>query len=124
MRGLEHENRRLPPKGPPPSARIILLLIASVALMMFDHGSQTLAPVRNTLASALVPLQVIAQWPADAYSLLFAYTHRDELVTNNDSLRHRVLLLESKLEQLAALRAENQRLRNLLSSTRSLEEQV
>lgn len=124
MRGLEDDDNKRSPKGPPASARILLILVLSVVLMVFDHGSRTLSPVRSSLATVTQPLQAIAQLPQTALTSLWALVDRDDLRGQKRILERRLLLLEGKLQKLAALQAENERIRGLLSSAESLEEEV
>lgn len=112
------------PKGPPVSARIILVLVISLGLMALDDARSTLDPLRDSLASLLQPLQVAAELPADAAEFASQYINRDELIAENDALERKVLLLKGRLQKLAALKAENERIRNLLASGRSIDDKV
>lgn len=112
------------PKGPPASAKIILVVAVSLGLMLFDGARQTLQPVRATLATAMQPLQMVAEAPADALDFLSTYLDRDELIATNRSLERKVLLLKGRLQKLAALQAENERIRGLLASAESLDQEV
>lgn len=124
MRGLSKNDTELFPKGPPPSIKIVLLLILSLALMVWDHGHDTLQPLRSSIATVLQPLQFAAEMPSDAADLISDYFGRDNLIAENEALSRQVLLLRAKLQKLAALEAENDRIRALLSSARSLDEKV
>lgn len=125
MRGLQDDRfTPLLSKGPPPSAKIILALVVSLGLMALDEARTTLDPVRNGLATALQPLQSAAEMPTDAWDFVTNYIDRDELVAENKALERKVLLLQGRLQKLAALQAENERIRNLLASARSLDENL
>lgn len=124
MRGLSDDNISLFPKGPSPSIKIVLILVLSLGLMFLDHSRDTLQPVRSSLATVLQPLQFAAELPSDAAGFVTHYLDRDELIAENEALSQQVLLLRAKLQKLAALEAENDRIRALLSSARSLDEEV
>lgn len=115
---------RLFPKGPPPSIKIVLLLVLSLALMVWDHTRDTLQPLRSSIATVLQPLQFAAEIPSDTTDFVSDYLGREELIAENESLSRQVLLLRAQLQKLAALEAENDRIRALLSSARSLDEKV
>lgn len=115
---------RLFPKGPSPSIKIVLILILSLCLMVLDHTRDTLQPVRSSLATVLQPLRLAAELPSDATEFVAHYFDRDKLIAENEALSQQLLLLRAQLQKLAALEAENDRIRALLSSARSLDEEV
>lgn len=121
MGGLSND---LFPKGPPPGIKIVLILILSLALMAWDQTRAGLQPLRSGIATALQPLQFAAELPSDTIDFVSRYLDRGDLVAENEALSRRVLLLRAKLQKLAALEAENERIRALLSSARSLDEKV
>src|SRR5699024_1057031 len=96
----------------------------SVALMVFDSNHDRLAPIRSSLAVALRPLQTIAEMPADLRNYLQRFFGRDGWLSRNDALSKEVLLLRGRLQKLAALKAENERIRSLLDSARTIKQQV
>lgn len=112
------------PKGPSPNIKIVAVLIISLGLMMIDHAQEAIHPLRSGIAAAMQPLQLAAELPADAVEFLSKYIDRDELIAENKELGQKVLLLRARLQKLAALEAENERIRGLLSSASSLEEDV
>lgn len=124
MRGLDEDENRLFLRGPPPSARIILVLVVSVVLMILDHSRDDLSPVRAGLATVIQPVQSLAEMPYDLADTVSAYLDRGQLAARNESLERRVLLMERRLQKLASLQAENQRIRGLLASSKSLREEV
>jgi rod shape-determining protein MreC len=124
VRGLANDGIKLFPKGPSPSIKIVLILILSLGLMVLDHTRDTLQPVRSSLATVLQPLQFIAELPSDATEFVIRYLDRDKLIVENKALSQQLLLLRAQLQKLAALEAENDRIRALLSSARSLDDEV
>lgn len=124
MRGFSNDDISLFPRGPSPNIKIVLVLVVSLGLMALDHARDTLQPLRSSLATALQPLQFAAELPSDAADFAMRYIDRDELIAENRALSQKVLLLRSQLQKVAALEAENERIRALLSSARSLDEEV
>lgn len=122
MRGLSDDS--LFPKGPPPGVKIVLLLVLSLALMVWDQTGDSLRPLRNGIATALQPLRFAAEIPSDAADFVSHYLDREDLIDENRALSRQLLLLRAQLQKLAALEAENDRIRALLSSARSLDEKV
>lgn len=125
VRGLSDDDK--PPllgRGFPAGLKIVLIIIVSVALMMIDSHYDRLAPVRSSLAVALQPLQIIAEMPTEALDYLTRFFDRDDLIARNETLSKQVLLLRARLQKLAALQAENARIRALLDSARHIEQEV
>lgn len=125
MRGLTDEDK--PPllsRRFPAGLKIVVIAVLSVALMMIDSNHARLAPIRSSLAVALQPLQVVAEMPADLLDYVQRYFDRSSLIARNDALSEQVLLLRARLQKLAALKAENERIRALLESARQIEQEV
>lgn len=125
MRGLRDEDK--PPLLRwrfPPGLKVVAIVIVSIALMMIDTGHGRLNPIRSSIAVTLQPLQIVAEIPADIVGYLGRYFDRGALIEQNDSLSEQVLLLRAKLQRLAALKAENERIRALLDSARSIDQEV
>ncbi|MCW9088542.1 MAG: rod shape-determining protein MreC [Gammaproteobacteria bacterium] len=104
-------------QGPSITFRAGLLLLASIALMTLDHRQQTLEGIRSGLSLVVYPMQylvnlpfTIVDWAGETLS-----THKT-LLAQNSELRTRQLKLDFRLQKLAALEAENERLRALLQS--------
>lgn len=93
-------------------------MIASIALMTLDHRQHTLEGIRSTLSLVVYPMQVLVNTPfalADwASESLSSHT---TLLRENSQLRNKQVTLEFKLQKMAALEAENRRLRALLQSS-------
>mgnify|MGYP002822854178 FL=1 len=92
--------------------------------MMVDHASTSLTPVRSTLAVATQPIQMIAEMPGEIAHYMGRYFDRGQLITENEALEQKVLLLQARLQRLASLQAENERIRALLASASSLDQNV
>jgi len=86
--------------------------------MTLDHRQHTLEGIRSALSVVVYPMQVLvnapfamADWASESLS------SHNALLSENRSLREKQLKLEFKLQKMAALETENQRLRALLQSS-------
>lgn len=90
----------------------------SLVLMTLDHRWHHLESVRAALGFVASPLQYVVDAPsATGHWLGQVFASRQSLQEENDRLKARALLLEGRLQKMAALEAENQRLRALLDSS-------
>ncbi|MCQ3935113.1 MAG: rod shape-determining protein MreC, partial [Gammaproteobacteria bacterium] len=104
--------------GPAPGLRLVVLVALAIVLMVFDHRDQHLARIRGYLAAALYPLQEAVDAPSTAGRWLTEkLTARDRLIEENAGLKRELLLERGQLQRMAALEAENARMRALLDST-------
>jgi rod shape-determining protein MreC len=98
--------------------RFVLLAIVCVALMMLDHRQQHLQRVRQALSVVVSPVRVLVELPFSAWrSVSVNFTARSELIAENEKLKREQLETSVKVQRLAALETENERLRQLLDST-------
>ncbi len=104
--------------GPGPGLRLVLLVTLAVVLMVLDHRNQHLIQVRSLMAAALYPLQkavsapfAAARWAGDNLA------SRETLLRENGEFRRQLLGQAGQLQRMAALEAENARMRALLDST-------
>jgi len=98
--------------------RFVLLAMVCVALMMLDQRQQHLQRVRQALSVVVYPVRVLVDLPFRAWqSASVNLTERSVLIAENEQLRRAQLETEFRLQQLAALETENERLRQLLDST-------
>ena len=98
--------------------RFVLLAIGCVALMMLDQRQQHLQRVRQVLSVVVSPVRVLVELPFSTWqSVSVNLTERSDLIAKNVQLRREQLEDKFQLQQLAALQAENGRLRRLLDST-------
>ncbi|PIW59977.1 rod shape-determining protein MreC [Shewanella sp. CG12_big_fil_rev_8_21_14_0_65_47_15] len=94
--------------------RLTLAIILSVILLVANHR---LDPARESLSSALSPIQYLASLPGamlDWSSESFAT--RNMLALQNKELLRQQLLMSERLQRFEHLRQENERLRALLGS--------
>lgn len=119
-------NARKPlfPRGAGPGLRALLLILASLLLILADHRTSTLNPLRATIASGLQPLLWVARAPQNIAALAGYIAGHGELSEQNRLLREQALEMQARLLRVASLEAENRRLRELLASGAQLNEQV
>ena len=105
--------------------RLTALLGLSVALMVMDYGRQEPDVLREWLSTIVYPIQVTVHAPLSTVEWLGErLASRRHLLTENARLRTRQVVMEAQLQKLAALKAENARLRELLSSTKRMGERL
>ena len=113
------------PRGPSLGLKFLLFAALSVAMMIDDHhGDPRLQPLRNWTARALQPLLWAASLPGATLELGDHFHSREDLLAQNQALQTRQLELQGRLLRMEALEAENQRIRELLSSAASLQTRV
>ncbi|MGD9660452.1 MAG: rod shape-determining protein MreC [Porticoccaceae bacterium] len=110
-----------------PLSAMKLLILGAVALVLLAMDSLTtwLDPVTSRISQASLPLQWltslpdrIGEWSDEALML------RVELEEENSFLRQELLVYKGQLQRMAAISAENTRLRNLLNATEMLSDKV
>jgi len=86
--------------------------------MTFDHRQHHLDSMRSALSVLVYPLQWLVDMPGSAGEWFReSLSTRRELQEENASLRTQQLVLNTQLQKLEALEAENRRLRALLDSS-------
>lgn len=97
----------------------------SFALIFVDHRTDLLNPVRNALSVFTLPIHYVANIPHSLVEWSSASVQsRDDLEQENRRLQSEVLLLQRRVQKLAALVAENTRLKELLNSADLVDDQV
>lgn len=97
----------------------------SLVLMTVDHRQHHLESVRAALSMLVSPLQYLLGAPIGAgHWLGEALSSREALQEENAALRSQQLLQSARLQKMAALEAENSRLRALLDSSVKVGERV
>ncbi|MGA0840038.1 MAG: rod shape-determining protein MreC [Pseudomonadales bacterium] len=93
------------------------LLLLSATTLALEVNTRLLEPLRTQLASALVPLFVLAQAPYLAGGELGdVFATREMLLERNAAQAEEILALSRMAQQYEGLKAENDRLRALLGS--------
>lgn len=108
-----------------PGLRLVLLCFFSVALMVLDNQNQHIQDVRRYLSAATYPIRLLVDAPFSfgnwvGESLSTGATLRAE----NRQLHEKILAQNARLQRMAALDAENARLRALLESTAKVGDRV
>lgn len=105
--------------------RLIVVCVLSIALMIADSRISLMQDIRRVLAASAYPLQVMIDAPA-AFGRWLGdrAATRAQLFDENEQLRKTRLEQSARLQRLAALEAENARLRALLDSTAKVGDRV
>lgn len=103
----------------------MVFVVVSLVLMTVDHRQHHLETVRAALNVALSPLEYLLGVPGATGEWLGGiFATRVSLEKENAALHARQLLLDARMEKMAALEAENERLRKLLDSSVRVGERV
>jgi len=93
--------------------------------MALDNQNQLTQDVRSILAAAVYPIRVLINTPsAVGHWLGENLSTRGTLTTENRELNEQILIQNARLQRMAALEAENIRLRALLDSTAKVGDRV
>lgn len=102
--------------------RLIFYLAMAMVLMVLDHRNGWLWLLRYKTAIVVEPVYRLASLPADGlHNLSVAFADRRLLTEQNQRLREDLLLANAKLNRMAAVAEQNQRLKELLDTQHSLE---
>lgn len=105
--------------------RLLVLVVLSVALMVVDASFALLKPVRSQMSLVLMQTYWITDLPQRLYQgVASQFGSRTELVAENEKLKTENLLLQGRMQKLAALTEQNVRLRELLNSSALVNEKV
>ncbi len=124
MESYRDDDKPLFIRGPSLTLKLLLCLTLSSALMYADHSTDSLNPIRSTLATALGPIEWLASTPRHIKDMGQHLSSRADLLDENDGLKQERLLLLGRMQKMAALEAENMRIRALLSSSKNLREEM
>ncbi len=92
----------------------------SIALMITDHRHDYLRNVHHYFGTISYPIYYLANLPVRFWDQVYIHLHeRGLLKTQNQTLREENMQLHFQLQKYSAVLSENQRLRNLLQSTRN-----
>ena len=105
--------------------RLLVLTVLSVALMVVDARFALLKPVRSQMSLVLMQTYWITDLPQRLFQGVSSqFGSRTELVAENEKLKTENLLLQGRMQKLAALTEQNVRLRELLNSSALVNEKV
>jgi rod shape-determining protein MreC len=103
----------------------VVLVILSMSMMALDHRQNHLEGIRSGLSILIYPLQYIINLPIAATRWADdSLSSRETLQEENERLKLQQTLFKARLLTLQSLKAENQRLRELLQSSKKVSERV
>ena len=112
-------------KGPSLGIRLLVFAVLSAVLMVVDARFETLKPLRSQMGLVLTPFYWLADVPVRVWDgATQQISSRSELMAENEKLKAEALLLQRRLQKLAALTEQNVRLRELLNSAALVDEEV
>ncbi|MGX1125318.1 rod shape-determining protein MreC [Pseudomonas sp. HLS-6 TE3448] len=104
---------------------MLVLVVLSVALMVVDARFSVLQPVRQQMSRVLIKAYWVTNLPEQFWQgISNQFGSRAELMAENEKLKTEALLLQGRLQKLAALTEQNVRLRELLNSSALVNEKV
>ncbi len=99
--------------------RAIILIVLAVILMFVDHRSSALVQVNSTLSVVAAPFEYAVDYPIKFVNwLTTSFVSREALFQENQTLKIKVLTLQTKLTQFQALGVEDQQLKTLMQSAK------
>jgi rod shape-determining protein MreC len=102
--------------------RLIFYLALAMVLMVLDHRNGWIWRLRYTTSVLVEPIYRLASLPATGMrAVSVAFSDRKMLTEQNQRLREDLLLANAKLNRMAAVAEQNQRLKELLDTQHSLE---
>ena len=102
--------------------RLILYLAFAMVLMVLDHRNGWMWRIRYTASAVVEPVYRLAGMPAAGMrNLSVAFADRQLLTEQNQRLREDLLLANAKLNRMASVAQQNERLKELLATQHSLE---
>jgi rod shape-determining protein MreC len=105
--------------------RLFIAVVVSIALLMVEHISPRLDPVRAALSLLVDPIKYLVDLPSEtANRISNSFSTNATLKEDNKKLRKTQLLNQIRLLKFEALEQENIRLRALLENSFKLGEQV
>lgn len=102
--------------------RLIFYLALAMVLMVLDHRNGWIWRIRYSMSVVVEPVYRLAGLPAAGMrTLTVAFADRKLLTEQNQRLREDLLLANAKLNRMASVAEQNQRLKGLLDTQHSLE---
>lgn len=102
--------------GPNPLARLVFFILLSLILMAVDTHFKYLHEIRQIVSVVIYPVQRLAYLPTTVYDWANEFFVTQNLADENARLKQRHLIDSEQLQQLLALKAENEYLRKLLET--------
>jgi len=112
-------------REPSVGLRLVLICVLSITLMALDQRNQHLEDVRRVLSAVTYPIRALIDAPFALSSWVSeSFSTRSSMRQDNADLKQRIAIQNARLQTLAALEAENARLRSLLDSTAKVGDRV
>jgi len=114
-----------PARIPALGFRALALVVLSILLMWLDHRENHLDAVRRAIGAAVYPIQIVVDAPARLWGWAREIsTSKNQLRLENSRLRTEALITRGRTQELAALKAENDRLRAMLDAREQVRGEV
>ena len=111
--------------GVPLGLRFVLIAIVSSSLMLLDHYESHLTRIRQAFSIVVYPIQVAVNLPFTGWRLASrVISNQSALLDENALLKSERLHADVRLQRLAALETENDRLRAMLDSSARVSDRV
>ena len=106
-------------------AQFLLLSVVSLSLMILDHRDDHLSRLRQAFSVLVYPIQVSVNLPFKTWQWAStSLADRAALLSENAELKAEQLSYNVRLQRMAALEAENTRLRAILDSSARVGDRV
>ena len=103
---------------------VYLLAILSFGLMIVDHRSDLLRPVRSTASILAMPFYSLTGLPGSLAEMIRSHYPDNTVYEELESLREKQAKLATQLQRYDALVVENSRLSRLLATSRRSDDQM
>jgi rod shape-determining protein MreC len=111
--------------GPSLGVRLLVFTVLAVALMVVDARFAVLKPLRAQLGLIVEPVYWLGRLPVTLWEgATQGLSSRSELAAENERLKAEQLMMQRRLQKLAALTEQNVRLRELLNSSALVDDEV
>lgn len=99
-----------------------MVAFVSLALLFLDARYVQVDMLRQSISYIVSPVQSLVSFPSEIINWSSTtFAEREELLENNRTLNSQISILQQKMQKLAVLEAENDRLRQLLDASARLE---
>jgi len=114
-----------PARIPALGFRAVALIVLSILLMWLDHREHHLDAARRAIGAAVYPIQIVVDAPSRIWSWMReASESKNALQLENSRLKTEALITRGRIQELAALKAENERLRAMLDAREQVRGEV
>lgn len=111
--------------GPSPGVRLAVLALLALILGLIYSYTGVFSGMRQKVSDFTFPLYWVTDIPGEVSRWTEErFVPKEDLLEENQALQTEVMVLKRKLQQMAALTAENTRLRQLLNSADTIEDRV